>query len=42
VRERVKIDADVNECLFQRFYDEKRYTEEDVQEYFDALNEDSE
>lgn len=42
VRQKVKIDGDVNECLFQRFYDEPRYTEEDVQEYFDALNEDSE
>jgi len=42
VRQKVKIDGDVNECLFQRFYDEPRYTEEDVQEYFDALNEDNE
>ena len=42
VRQKVKIDGDINECLFQRFYDEPRYTEEDVQEYFDALNEDSE
>ena len=41
VREKVKIDADINDCLFQHFYDDPRYTEEDIQEYFDALNKDN-
>jgi len=42
VRKRVKIDGDINECLFQRYFEEKRYTAEDIQEYYDALNEDAE
>jgi len=42
VRNKVKIDGDINDCLFQRYFEEKRYTEEDIQEYFDALNEDTE
>jgi len=42
VRNKVKIDGDIDECLFQRYFEEKRYTAVDVQEYFDALNEDTE
>jgi hypothetical protein len=42
VRKKVKIDGDINECLFQRYFDEPRYTEEDIQKYYDALNEDAE
>jgi hypothetical protein len=42
VRKKVKIDADIDDCLFQNFYNDPRYTEEDMQEYFDALHKDNE
>ena len=42
VRKKVKIDGDIDNCLFQHYFSKPHFTEEEVKDYFEALNEEDE